>query len=90
MTGEDISDRLLTQREYARYRRYSVRTVERERAVGTGCPYVRIGARILYRLADVDRFVDAHRIGGSDLPKRGLAASSGPPVDTRASSKVMR
>lgn len=90
MTDDDIADRLLTQREYARYRRCSVRTIERERAVGTGCPYVRIGARILYRLADVDRFIDAHRIGGSDLPNRSCAASRGLPVDTRASSEVTR
>jgi hypothetical protein len=68
MTDTNSTDRLLTQREYAEYRRCSIRTIERERAVGTGCPYVRIGARILYRLADVDRFVNAHRIGGSNLP----------------------
>jgi hypothetical protein len=85
MTGDDTTDRLLTQREYARYRRCSVRTIERERAVGTGCPYVRIGARILYRLADVDRFVDAHRIGGSDLPKRGPTAPTRPAIGATSS-----
>jgi hypothetical protein len=83
MTDKDIADRLLTQREYARYRRCSIRTIERERAVGTGCPYVRIGARILYRFADVDRFVDAHRIGVSDLPKGGRT------IAARTSSEVM-
>jgi hypothetical protein len=85
MTEHDIGDRLLTQAEYARYRRCSIRTIERERAVGTGCPYVRIGARILYRLADVDRFVDAHRIGGSDLPKRGRTAPGRPGIAARSS-----
>jgi hypothetical protein len=90
MMENDTAERLLTQADYARFRRCSIRTVERERAVGTGCPYIRLGARILYRLADVDRFVDAHRIGGFDLPKRGRAASSGLPADTRASSEVTR
>jgi len=85
MTDQNRPDRLLTQREYAAYRRCSIRTIERERAVGTGCPYVRIGARILYRLADVDRFVDAHRIGGSDLPKRGRTASTRPAIGATSS-----
>jgi Helix-turn-helix domain len=55
---------LLTPREYASYRRCSVRTLDRERADGLGCPYIRIGARILYRRADVDHWLDAHRVGG--------------------------
>jgi len=62
MTESATVDRLLTEREYAEYRRCSTRTIERERAVGEGAPYVRIGRRILYRRADIDRFVDAHRI----------------------------
>ena len=52
---------LLTTREYASYRRCSVRTLDRERADGIGCPYIRLGARILYRRADVDRYIDEHR-----------------------------
>lgn len=78
MTNTNSTDRLLTQREYAEYRRCSIRTIERERAVGAGCPYVRIGVRILYRPADIDRFVNAHTIGGSDLPKRGWVKGLAP------------
>ena len=51
---------LLTPQEYARYRRCSLRTLDRERALGTGCPYVKIGARILYRRSDIERFFDSH------------------------------
>jgi hypothetical protein len=51
---------LLTARECADYRRTSLRTLDRERERGDGCPYVRIGARIYYRRADVDRFIAAH------------------------------
>jgi hypothetical protein len=90
MTDTNSPHRLLTQREYAEYRRCSIRTIERERAIGEGCPYVRMGARILYRLADVDCFIDAHRIGSSDLPKKRRAATSRLPVDARASSEVVR
>jgi Helix-turn-helix domain len=51
---------LLTPAEYARYRRCSLRTLDRERANGDGCPYVRLGSRILYRRTDIDRYIEAH------------------------------
>jgi hypothetical protein len=88
MTQKDTADRLLTQAEFADFRRCSIRTIERERAVGTGCAYVRLGARIFYRLADIDRFVDAHRIGGSDLPNGSRTAVAGedPTTDMPPSS----
>ena len=55
---------LLTPKECAVYRRCSVRKLDRERAEGRGCPYVRIDDRIFYRLADVDRFIEANlRLG---------------------------
>jgi hypothetical protein len=56
---------LLTPKECAVYRRCSVRKLDRERAEGRGCPYVRIDGRILYRRADVDRFIESHlRLAG--------------------------
>jgi len=39
----DPPDFLLTQPEYANFRRCSERTIERERASGTGCRYIKIG-----------------------------------------------
>jgi hypothetical protein len=57
---------LLTPLEYARYRRCSVRTLDRERADGVGCPYIRLGSRILYRRADIDRYLDAHVRAGEN------------------------
>jgi hypothetical protein len=56
---------LLTPKECAVYRRCLVRKLDRERAEGRGCPYVRIDGRILYRRADVDRFIESHlRLAG--------------------------
>ncbi len=55
----------LTTEEYAQLRRCSVRTVERERANGDGCPYVRLGSRILYRRADIDRWIEQHVHSGA-------------------------
>ena len=51
---------LLTTDEYAQWRRCSSRTVERERATGGGCPYVRLGGRILYRRSDIERHIEKH------------------------------
>jgi hypothetical protein len=59
----------LTEKEYAGIRRCSVRTTERERETGVGCPYVRMGRRIYYRPEDVQQFIAAHVRGshrGSD------------------------
>jgi hypothetical protein len=55
---------LLTSRECAAWRRCSVRKLDRERAEGRGCPYVRIDGRVFYRRADVERFIEAHVRGG--------------------------
>jgi hypothetical protein len=49
---------LMTPAEFARYRRCSLRTLDRERATGRGCPYVRLGARVLYRRADAERYIE--------------------------------
>ena len=48
-------DDLLTTAEY---RRCSPRTVERERETGCGCPFVRLGGRVLYRRADIERYIE--------------------------------
>jgi hypothetical protein len=47
----------LTAAEFARLRRCSLRTLDRERQTGRGCRYVRLGARVLYRRADIERYV---------------------------------
>ena len=53
-------EELLTAGETAQLLRCSLRTLDRERADGRGCPFVRIGGRIRYRRADVEAFVAAH------------------------------
>jgi hypothetical protein len=63
-------DRLLTEDEYAESTRRSKRTIQRERAEGRGCPHVQLGGRILYRAADVDRFVESNLRGGLDQTPR--------------------
>jgi excisionase family DNA binding protein len=54
---------LLTAAETAQFLRCSLRTLDRERAEGRGCPFVRMGGRIRYRTEDVHAFVKAHLRG---------------------------
>ena len=56
----DLFDLLLSQREYAEIRRCSERTIERERASGTGCRYIKIGRGVRYKRADVLNFIEQH------------------------------
>ena len=60
---------LLTALETARLLRCSLRTLDRERAEGRGCPFVRMGGRIRYRRADVEAFVKAHLRGHASEAK---------------------
>ena len=59
---------LLTAAEYARLRRCSLRTLDRERASRSGCPYVRLGGRIFYRRSDIELYIETlvRRYGGSE------------------------
>ena len=68
---------LLTALETAHLLRCSLRTLDRERAEGRGCPFIRIGRRIRYRRADVEAFVAAHvrsRADGAPFLPTGSAA----------------
>ena len=60
---------LLTPAEYARLRRCSLRTLDRERSSGSGCTYVRLGGRIFYRRSDIELYVEGlvRRHKGPDL-----------------------
>lgn len=53
----DDVDILLTEEEYAAYVEKSPRSAQREREDGTGCPYLKIGFSVRYRLSDVREFV---------------------------------
>jgi len=70
---------LFTPKECAEYRRCSVRKLDRERAEGRGCAYIRIDGRIFYRRGDVDRFIGAHVCGpaNSDIAVESLTVRSG-------------
>jgi hypothetical protein len=58
-------DELLTTAEYARERKSSERTVERERTSGTGCKFVKIGRSVRYRRRDILDFIARHVRGST-------------------------
>ena len=54
----DDLDELLTGAEYARIRRCSLRTVERERTAGTGCRYIKLSRAVRYKRRDVLDYIE--------------------------------
>lgn len=56
-------DRLLTPRETASYLAISPGTLANERSTGTSrMPYIRVGSRIRYRVADVQAYVSGQQV----------------------------
>lgn len=57
-------DALLASAEWAAMRSVGERTVQRERKLGTGAPYIRITAKkVAYRFADCLEFLRRRRVG---------------------------
>jgi hypothetical protein len=84
--------RLLTQKEYAEKRNCSVRTVERERESGEGCPYVQMGRRIYYRPEDIEQYIAANVRGhvGDDAADSQRRRPAQPPRSPRTTSALPR
>ena len=86
----DPSETLLTAPEAARLLRCSVRTLDRERADGRGCPFVRINGRIRYRRVDIESFIVANlrsRRGEAEpLTKTGAERPRGRPKSPKRRS----
>lgn len=55
-------DALLTEEEVAALRRVDPKTLSRERMAGTGCPYVKQGRSVRYRVGDYKSFVKANTV----------------------------
>ena len=53
----------LTQAELAERWRISPRTLEKWRCLGVGISHIKIGGRVIYRVADVRAYEAAHRRG---------------------------
>jgi hypothetical protein len=49
---------VLTEHEYARITKRSVASVRRDRLLGQGCPYLKLGALVRYRPVDVRAYLE--------------------------------
>ena len=54
---------LLSEKEVAKIYKFNVRTLQRERSLGTGMPYVKLGKRVRYKRSDVEKYIDQHTVG---------------------------
>ena len=57
------SIKLLSEKEVEKFFGLNFRTLQRERTNGVGIPYHKIGRRVFYRIADIEEFLAAHKVG---------------------------
>jgi hypothetical protein len=55
---------LIDEHEYARITGRSVASARRDRLLGKGCPWVKLGALVRYRPSDVCAFIESNVRGG--------------------------
>jgi hypothetical protein len=56
---------LLNEREYSRIVRRSLASIRRDRLLGKGCPYIKVGALVRYRPCDIRVFIEKNLQVGS-------------------------
>ena len=54
---------LLSEKEVAKIYKINVRTLQRERSLGIGIPYVKLGKRVRYKRGDVEKYLKHHTVG---------------------------
>ena len=55
---------LLSEKEVEKLYGLQSRTLQRERYLGVGIPYVKIGKRVRYKNTDIEQHIDQHTVGG--------------------------
>lgn len=56
-----MNDRLLNTKELARYLGVAISTITQYRLDGTGPDYVKLGHLVRYKIADVEKWLDARK-----------------------------
>lgn len=54
------ADDIVTQRDLASRWRISAKKLEADRLKGTGCPFIKIGSAVRYRVSDILAYEDAN------------------------------
>jgi len=79
---ETLYEPLLRERQAAELLGVTPRCLQAWRFYGHGCPYVKLGSSVRYKLSDLRAFVDANTCGGD----AGQAATTGA-TDRAAASR---
>jgi hypothetical protein len=78
------SSTLLPQSYLAAICNCSESTIARDRGLGRGCPYIRIGKRVLYCKLDILKWLEQHRPGLSDAPASAASGERHKPIQSTA------
>ena len=54
---------LLSEKEVEKLYGLNSRTLQRERNLGIGIPYVKIGKRVRYKNIDIEKYINQHTVG---------------------------
>ena len=73
--SQPYDDPWLDIQEHAAYRRTTPAAIHTERSRGNGPPAVRDGKRLLWRLSDIDRYLEGRKKSPAE-PRRPARASS--------------
>ena len=59
----NITKKLLCEKEVETIYGLNARTLQRERTIGSGIPYHKIGRRVFYRRSDIEEFLSICKVG---------------------------
>ena len=54
---------LLSEKEVQEIYKLNARTLQRDRVLGRGIPYVKIGRRVRYKRSDIEKYIKHHTVG---------------------------
>ena len=54
---------LLSEKEVQEIYKLNARTLQRDRVLGRGIPYVKIGRRVRYKKSDIEKYIKRHTVG---------------------------
>ena len=63
MTIQINETALLSEKEVQEIYKLNARTLQRDRVLGRGIPYVKIGRRVRYKRSDIEKYIKRHTVG---------------------------
>ena len=63
MTNVTNEFELLSEKEVEKIYKINARTLQRERSMGIGMPYVKLVKRVRYKRSDIEKYIKYHTVG---------------------------